>query len=193
MQPLPSEVIEKYHEAVKLFKIQKTLTDADEMLLQMPFDFAIETIEWALGTAPLDIDTWQLYILILKDKGRDEALLNVYSRYCRLFVNDQNIRKEYFLKIKQLDESSTMDVIKWWIDYIGIEKHFGSHETALELINMVKSKSSDSWSPRLLKFIKTLTLSTVDIARTSFLNVKIKYTEGLNSHLGWWECRREDI
>ena len=175
VQPLPSSVIAQHQKAVEELEILLSKPPTERYYILSDVNLALEYLEWALGLHSSDLGTWQFYVKFLKDKGLDEALLNVYSRYCRLFVNDKDIRNEYLAKIKQLD--SEIDVTKWWIDYIGIEKHFGSPEAALELLNMIKMKSSKSWSPRLSKFIETLSLAKVDIVRTSFLNVKVQYTE----------------
>ena len=175
MQPLPSNIITQHQKAVEELEILRSKSPEEQYYNFADVNLALEYIEWRLGSDPFNLGTWRMYFKFLKDKNLDEALLNVYSRYCRFFVNDKYIRNEYLAKIRQLDEAFTIDVTKWLIDYIGIEKHFGSPEAALKLLYMVKSKS---WSPALSKFIETLSLAKIDIVRTSFLNVKLHFTEG---------------
>ena len=91
-------------------------------------DLAIEMFEIALGKSPVAVDLWKHYMDFLKAKQRPQKLLNLYSRFCRLFISDKGVRDEYLAEIKKLDASS-VDVIKWWIDYIGIERDFPFPQT----------------------------------------------------------------
>ena len=163
--------MDKYQKALNLYEVIKGKPLEEYVYLLKDAEFAIECIEWELGRSPTSQILWNFYIKFLKDHEKSPELLNVYSRYCRLFVSDQQMREEYLAQIRESE--AALNVTKWWIDYIGIEKHFGSIEAAQNLINDVKSKSSTLRTSEDSDLIQNLSLSAVDIPRTSFSNVKV--------------------
>ena len=50
-------------------------------------------------------------------------MLTIYSRYCRLFVDDLEMRKKYFHAILNLHQLGN-DVMPFWVDVAKIEKHY---------------------------------------------------------------------
>ena len=163
--------MDKYQKALNLYEVIKGKPLEEYVYLLKDEDFAIECIEWELGRSPTSQKLWNFYIKFLKDHEKPGELLNVYSRYCRLFVSDQQMREEYLAQIRRSE--ATLNVTKWWIDYIGIEKHFGSIEAAQNLIEDVKAKNSTLRTSEDSKVIHQLSLSAVDVPRTSFSNVKV--------------------
>ena len=200
MKPISPAILENYRKTVAFCESIKDASFEEYVYLLSDIEFAIETIEWKLGSHPLMESFWKFYIKFLKDKCRRMDLLNVYSRYCRLFIADTEMRAEYLVEIRELDES-LIDATKWWIDYIGIENHFGSPEVASHLFNIQKarkSKFSNIGFPKIFEslssifqvlnqslstnyLIQKLSLAKIDkIPRTSFSNVRIEYVKGFS-------------
>uniref|UniRef100_A0AC34GXD6 F-box domain-containing protein n=1 Tax=Panagrolaimus sp. ES5 TaxID=591445 RepID=A0AC34GXD6_9BILA len=95
--------------------------------------FVIQNIERELTINYFDKRYWIVYIEFLKEKSHWKWLLDVYSRYCRLFIDDLEMRKQYQNEIENI-EKTKFDVKTWKIDLIKIENDFGSAESALKLM-----------------------------------------------------------
>lgn len=65
-------------------------------------------------------------------------MLSVYSRYCRLHVDDMEMRQKYFQEVLRLHQSHD-DVERFWVDLIQIEKTF-THYTRFTFIDEISSK-----------------------------------------------------
>ena len=84
----------------------------------------IENYEWYLGVYPLLKNLWKLYINYLKTVGESERMLSVYSRYCRLFIDDVEMLSEYEAELVKQSPSGE-NVAHWWLDIADMERHFG--------------------------------------------------------------------
>ena len=72
-----------------------------------------------------------------------QKLLEVYRRYCRLAVDDQNLRREYRKAIQKA--GSHFDNTKWILDSIKLEYDFGSKKAANQMIaKFVKERMESS-------------------------------------------------
>lgn len=164
MQPISVKTKQKHREAVKLYEIMKT-TPIEEYVSMLPdVNFVIDHIEYELARWSFSKNLWHFYVKFLKDQGRELQTLNVYSRYCRIFVEDKEMRDQYLVNIKAL-ENKSINVKKWLIDYILIEKSFGSSDS-----EVVKSLSARFSEDTLLSFRNQ---------RHSFCNhTKLKFSKG---------------
>ena len=84
----------------------------------------IENYEWYLGEYPLLKKTWKQYINYLKTAGESERVLSVYSRYCRLFIDDAEMLSEYEAELVKQSPSGK-NVAHWWLDRADMDRHFG--------------------------------------------------------------------
>ena len=82
---------------------------------------------------------WKLFIEYLD--GRNHIwLLNVYSRYCRLFLEDHNIRQKYYQTIENFASQGNC-VSKWYLDAIMFEQNFKNGGKTAELLQKVAEKT----------------------------------------------------
>ena len=88
-----------------------------------------ETLEGLLGIQTFQKLNWQDYLGHLRNIDDFEHLLNLYSRYCRLFIDEVKMRREYEAELEEQSKRQR-NVSKWWIDLSQIERHFGeNHES----------------------------------------------------------------
>uniref|UniRef100_A0AC35F0S9 Uncharacterized protein n=1 Tax=Panagrolaimus sp. PS1159 TaxID=55785 RepID=A0AC35F0S9_9BILA len=98
---LPStKVYKRYEEMKEMFsKIKAAEEDVEEwfkLLIEVDDDeFVKDNVEYRLGKNLLDRKLWMLYIEFLKQKEEYEDLLQVYSKYCRFFLDDIEMLKKY--------------------------------------------------------------------------------------------------
>uniref|UniRef100_A0A914Q686 Uncharacterized protein n=1 Tax=Panagrolaimus davidi TaxID=227884 RepID=A0A914Q686_9BILA len=67
----------------------KLLLEADDN------NFVKDTVEYRLGKNCLDVKLWKLYLTFLKEHGEHKRLLETYSKYCRFFLDDEEMKEKY--------------------------------------------------------------------------------------------------
>uniref|UniRef100_A0AC35GIH3 Uncharacterized protein n=1 Tax=Panagrolaimus sp. PS1159 TaxID=55785 RepID=A0AC35GIH3_9BILA len=98
---LPStKVYKRYEEMKEMYsKIKAAEENVEEwfkLLIEVDNGyFVIDNVEYRLGQTLLDRKLWMLYIEFLKQKEKHEDLLQVYSRYCRFFLDDFDMIGKY--------------------------------------------------------------------------------------------------
>jgi hypothetical protein len=95
-------------------------------------EFITQNIEYKICKHPWNVRLWQLYIEYLKETNNPN-LLNVYSRFCRFFVDADDIVVEYRIEIQKMHDSG-QNVSKWCIDTIEFELDFGTPSVAKKLL-----------------------------------------------------------
>uniref|UniRef100_A0AC34GSV8 Uncharacterized protein n=1 Tax=Panagrolaimus sp. ES5 TaxID=591445 RepID=A0AC34GSV8_9BILA len=129
--PLPDEIQKKYNKAVESYDYMVSIAMEPEKWLEwMQQNFQklhwIRNLEAKLGEHSFMRPIWNFYIDLLAEKN-DIKVLNVYKRYCRLFIQDKAMQEKYsattfkFLKLGY-------DVSKWLFDQAKLEYDFGSKE-----------------------------------------------------------------
>ena len=109
-------------------------------------EFVIINVEKHLGIDPVDVGLWTSYLRYFKAKN-DPRILNVYSRFCRLFIENNKMREQYRNEIKRIKNINiSLDVTKWWIDCIEFERVFVSLESAKNLLKFVAINYEVSFS-----------------------------------------------
>uniref|UniRef100_A0A914QME6 Uncharacterized protein n=1 Tax=Panagrolaimus davidi TaxID=227884 RepID=A0A914QME6_9BILA len=104
---MTADIREMYLKNVELFQKLKTYFETDstkflEITLKIEnFVSQCCNIELLLGCHPYDKNIWQFYFKFLQDKNEKVALLDVYRRYCGIFLDDEEIKD----KISKLSES----------------------------------------------------------------------------------------
>uniref|UniRef100_A0AC35GXI6 DUF38 domain-containing protein n=1 Tax=Panagrolaimus sp. PS1159 TaxID=55785 RepID=A0AC35GXI6_9BILA len=80
-------------------KIKAAEGDDDKwfkLLLETNDDaFVKDNVEWRLGNYLLNVQLWKLYMNYLKQSCQYKCLLKLYSYYCRFFLDDTEMKKEY--------------------------------------------------------------------------------------------------
>uniref|UniRef100_A0AC34FNW3 Uncharacterized protein n=1 Tax=Panagrolaimus sp. ES5 TaxID=591445 RepID=A0AC34FNW3_9BILA len=77
-------------------------------------------MEFYIAKRPWQEDAWKLYIKYFEDKNNWEAMLGVYSRYCRFFLDDLKMKSEYQEKVIELKKLKK-NVEKWILDLVDME------------------------------------------------------------------------
>uniref|UniRef100_A0A914PRX1 Uncharacterized protein n=1 Tax=Panagrolaimus davidi TaxID=227884 RepID=A0A914PRX1_9BILA len=98
---LPStKVYKRYKEMKEMYsKIKAAEEDVEEwfnLLIEVDNSYFVkDNVEYRLGKNLLDVKLWMLYIEFLKQKEKYEDLLQVYSKYCRFFLDDFDMFEKY--------------------------------------------------------------------------------------------------
>uniref|UniRef100_A0A914QYR9 DUF38 domain-containing protein n=1 Tax=Panagrolaimus davidi TaxID=227884 RepID=A0A914QYR9_9BILA len=98
---LPSaKLVKRYKEMKALYpKIKAAEGDDDKwfkLLLETNDDaFVKDNVENCLGNNLLNVELWKLYMDNLKQSCQYKCLLKLYSKYCRFFLDDTEMKKEY--------------------------------------------------------------------------------------------------
>uniref|UniRef100_A0A914QG78 Uncharacterized protein n=1 Tax=Panagrolaimus davidi TaxID=227884 RepID=A0A914QG78_9BILA len=98
---LPSkDLYKRCEEMMSLYpKIKAAIGDIDEwfqLLLKVNDDkYLKDNVEYRIGLTLHDVKLWKIYINYLKQNGQYKYLLGIYSKYCRFFLDDKEIKKEY--------------------------------------------------------------------------------------------------
>uniref|UniRef100_A0AC35GDC0 Uncharacterized protein n=1 Tax=Panagrolaimus sp. PS1159 TaxID=55785 RepID=A0AC35GDC0_9BILA len=112
---LPSaKLVKRYKEMKALYqKIVSSQSGKEEwfkLLLETNDDaFVKDNVEKCLGNYLLNVELWKLYMDYLKQSCQYKSLLEVYSKYCRFFLDDTEMKKEYkeaMLEYKSMDDKS---------------------------------------------------------------------------------------
>uniref|UniRef100_A0A914PWG2 Uncharacterized protein n=1 Tax=Panagrolaimus davidi TaxID=227884 RepID=A0A914PWG2_9BILA len=98
---LPSKkLIQRFEEMKVLYsKIKIAEKDVEKwflLLLQVGDNiFVRDNVENRLGQDLLDAKLWKLYINYLKESGQYQRFLEIFSKYCRLFLDDDEMKEMY--------------------------------------------------------------------------------------------------
>jgi hypothetical protein len=123
--PVPKAVIKKCNEMKDLYsKIEeaeknvekwfKLITKADH------YQFVLDNVQFRLGQNLHDKKLWKLYIDYLQQKN-PKKMLQIYSRYCRFFLDDDEMFKKYKEKMAE-----NGPVKLFWENLFDFEKIDGS-------------------------------------------------------------------
>ena len=93
---------------------------------------------------------WKLYLDYLTEINSIETL-NVYSRFCRLFIDNSNIRNDFRNEIERM-QSLGHRVAKWWADTIQFECDFDSAKEARQVLK--RAMEAQVIEPELMEFAK---------------------------------------
>uniref|UniRef100_A0AC35FYA2 Uncharacterized protein n=1 Tax=Panagrolaimus sp. PS1159 TaxID=55785 RepID=A0AC35FYA2_9BILA len=63
-------------------------------------EFVIHNVEYRIGGNLLDKKLWKLYIKFLENSDTNK-MLEVYSKYCRFFLDDFEMKEEYKAKVEK--------------------------------------------------------------------------------------------
>uniref|UniRef100_A0AC34FLU3 Uncharacterized protein n=1 Tax=Panagrolaimus sp. ES5 TaxID=591445 RepID=A0AC34FLU3_9BILA len=96
---LPQKIIKRNKEMKKLYEKIKAVKENEEAWIKAmeeadDIDFVKQNLEKKLGEDLTNKKLWILYIKYLKEYDIKE-LLQVYSKYCRFFVDDVGMKEEY--------------------------------------------------------------------------------------------------
>ena len=96
---MTKSLLKKHQTAVALYeKIKEAENDDTEILKALlevgNDDFFIQNVEHRIAKDFYNVELWQLYIRRLEALD-NVHVLDVYSRYCRLFLGDQKMVKKY--------------------------------------------------------------------------------------------------
>uniref|UniRef100_A0A914R1U5 Uncharacterized protein n=1 Tax=Panagrolaimus davidi TaxID=227884 RepID=A0A914R1U5_9BILA len=128
-RPLTFEMKKNYEKNLSLLKQFQTAGDDDKKLLKClrqleNEESVIANIELRLGnkTSCTTKAIWKYYIEYLRDKN-PILMLEVYLRYCRFFISDTEMIKEYRNEIERIEKFQAVFI--FWIDTIEWELDFG--------------------------------------------------------------------
>uniref|UniRef100_A0AC35ETY6 Uncharacterized protein n=1 Tax=Panagrolaimus sp. PS1159 TaxID=55785 RepID=A0AC35ETY6_9BILA len=104
-------------------------------------EFVIANMELRLGSkmSCTNKEIWKYYIEYLRDKN-PIAMLEVYLRYCRFFISDIEMIKEYRNEIERIEKLQAVSI--FWIDTIEWELDFGDLEIAQTLLSKITGNES---------------------------------------------------
>uniref|UniRef100_A0A914QKZ6 Uncharacterized protein n=1 Tax=Panagrolaimus davidi TaxID=227884 RepID=A0A914QKZ6_9BILA len=99
-KPPSKDLYKRCEEMMALYpKIQAAIGDIDEwfqLLLKVNDDkYLKDNVEYRIGHNLHDVKLWKLYINHLKQNSQYKYLLGIYSKYCRFFLDDDEMKKEY--------------------------------------------------------------------------------------------------
>uniref|UniRef100_A0AC35FH16 Uncharacterized protein n=1 Tax=Panagrolaimus sp. PS1159 TaxID=55785 RepID=A0AC35FH16_9BILA len=99
-KPPSKDLYKRCEEMISLYpKIRAAIGDIDEwfqLLLKVNNDkYLKDNVECRICHNLHDVKLWKLYISHLKLNGQFKYLLGIYSKYCRFFLDDDEMKKEY--------------------------------------------------------------------------------------------------
>uniref|UniRef100_A0A914NYH0 Uncharacterized protein n=1 Tax=Panagrolaimus davidi TaxID=227884 RepID=A0A914NYH0_9BILA len=97
---IPKSIIEKVERMKFLYcKIKSVEENVEEWIKALleaeDKEFVEDNIEYRIGQDLTNKKLWKLYIEYLKKKADKKKLLQAYSKYCRFFLDDSEMLKEY--------------------------------------------------------------------------------------------------
>uniref|UniRef100_A0AC34G2L1 Uncharacterized protein n=1 Tax=Panagrolaimus sp. ES5 TaxID=591445 RepID=A0AC34G2L1_9BILA len=101
VEPVPKYVKGKYEFNKNLYQKIMAVNDSDEEWLKLiksvnDFEFFRQNIETRIAENPANKYLWKYYIEYLKEDPENfQFLLSVYYRYCRLFIDDEEMKAEF--------------------------------------------------------------------------------------------------
>uniref|UniRef100_A0A914PM92 Uncharacterized protein n=1 Tax=Panagrolaimus davidi TaxID=227884 RepID=A0A914PM92_9BILA len=104
--PLPADLLKRHNEMKELYqRIKASENDLEKWfsLLCEASDrkFIIHNIEYRIGGDLLNKRLWKIYIKYLKDENDFHGLFHLYSKYCRFFLDDFEMKGEYETEVKK--------------------------------------------------------------------------------------------
>uniref|UniRef100_A0A914PM66 Uncharacterized protein n=1 Tax=Panagrolaimus davidi TaxID=227884 RepID=A0A914PM66_9BILA len=99
-KPPSKDLYKRCEEMISLYpKIEAAKGDKDEwfqLLLKVNDDkYLKDNVEFHIGYDFHDVKLWKIYINYLKQNGQYKYLLGIYSKYCRFFLDDDEMKIEY--------------------------------------------------------------------------------------------------
>uniref|UniRef100_A0A914PL54 Uncharacterized protein n=1 Tax=Panagrolaimus davidi TaxID=227884 RepID=A0A914PL54_9BILA len=99
-KPPSKDLYKRCEEMMLLYpKIRAAFGDIDEwfqLLLKVNDDIYLKhNVEYRIGQNLHDVKLWKIYINYLKQNGQHKYLLGTYSKYCRFFLDDDEMKIEY--------------------------------------------------------------------------------------------------
>uniref|UniRef100_A0AC34FB10 Uncharacterized protein n=1 Tax=Panagrolaimus sp. ES5 TaxID=591445 RepID=A0AC34FB10_9BILA len=106
-RPVSKQLVEKYNEMKTLYtKIKAAQDDVKKwfnLLLEAGNDeFVYQVVEHRILGNLHDVKLWKLYIQHLKETNPKRMLL-CYSKYCRFFLDDAEMKEEYKAELEKYD------------------------------------------------------------------------------------------
>uniref|UniRef100_A0AC34FTZ4 Uncharacterized protein n=1 Tax=Panagrolaimus sp. ES5 TaxID=591445 RepID=A0AC34FTZ4_9BILA len=103
--PPPITLIKQYEKMKQLYqKIIASEKNVEEWFKNLceacDTDFVIHNVEYRLGRNLLNKTLWKLYIKFLENVDT-KKMLQVYSKYCRFFLDDSEMKEEYKTKVEK--------------------------------------------------------------------------------------------
>uniref|UniRef100_A0AC35GQD1 Uncharacterized protein n=1 Tax=Panagrolaimus sp. PS1159 TaxID=55785 RepID=A0AC35GQD1_9BILA len=98
---LPSaKIFKRYEKMMELYpKIKAAENDVEKwfkLLLEVNnVSFVKDNVECRLGQDLLNFKLWKLYLTFLKEHGEYKKFLETYSKYCRFFLDDFEMKGKY--------------------------------------------------------------------------------------------------
>ena len=89
------------------------------------YEIIIANIEYRLGfeLKCKNKKIWKYYIEYLRHQN-PSAMLDIYRRYCRLFINDLSTVINYRKEIENIEKTFLINVTKWWNDIFEFKRYF---------------------------------------------------------------------
>uniref|UniRef100_A0A914QI13 Uncharacterized protein n=1 Tax=Panagrolaimus davidi TaxID=227884 RepID=A0A914QI13_9BILA len=115
--PLPAALMKRHNEMKELYERIKESENDLEKWFSLLFEandrkFIIHNIEYRIGGDLLNKKLWKIYIKYLKEENDFHGLFHLYSKYCRFFLDDFEMKAEYETEVKKYGEN----LIKPWIE-----------------------------------------------------------------------------
>uniref|UniRef100_A0AC34FVC2 Uncharacterized protein n=1 Tax=Panagrolaimus sp. ES5 TaxID=591445 RepID=A0AC34FVC2_9BILA len=119
--------LEQYYKNLEIFKEMRSTDISEgykfvEVLKKTENDeFVIKNTECQLAINGWSQNLWKAYIKYLEIEKKDfMAMLQVLSRYCRLFISDKNMNEKYQKKVEEMSQHFD-GISEFWIDLIKFE------------------------------------------------------------------------
>uniref|UniRef100_A0AC34GSH5 Uncharacterized protein n=1 Tax=Panagrolaimus sp. ES5 TaxID=591445 RepID=A0AC34GSH5_9BILA len=106
-RPVSKQLVQKYEEMKALYtKIQAAEDDVQKwfnLLLEVGIDeFVYQVVEHRILGNLFDVKLWKIYFQHLK-KTNPKKMLLCYSKYCRFFLDDAEMKAEYKVELEKFD------------------------------------------------------------------------------------------
>uniref|UniRef100_A0AC34FCI4 F-box domain-containing protein n=1 Tax=Panagrolaimus sp. ES5 TaxID=591445 RepID=A0AC34FCI4_9BILA len=103
---LSADLIKRHNEMKELYGQIKAAEIDPEKWFSLLFEandkqFIIHNIEYRIGRNLLDKKLWKIYIKYLKSENNIQELCHLYSKYCRFFLDDAEMKAEYEAEVKK--------------------------------------------------------------------------------------------
>uniref|UniRef100_A0AC34F833 Uncharacterized protein n=1 Tax=Panagrolaimus sp. ES5 TaxID=591445 RepID=A0AC34F833_9BILA len=121
----PKELVERYQKYADLYEKLVTVDGSDEEWLELileadDVDFVKHNFEYILGSELDNKNIWNMYLSFLQKHDID-TMLQTYSKYCRLFRDDTEMKEKYQNAVKKHREDGILTVP--WTDTFCFEKY----------------------------------------------------------------------
>uniref|UniRef100_A0A914PLR8 Uncharacterized protein n=1 Tax=Panagrolaimus davidi TaxID=227884 RepID=A0A914PLR8_9BILA len=104
--PLPADLLKRHNEMKELYRRIKASENDLEKWFSLLFEandrkFVIHNIEYRINGDLLNKKLWKIYIKYLKEENDFHGLFHLYSKYCRFFLDDFEMKAEYETEVKK--------------------------------------------------------------------------------------------